>query len=181
MSKLTDKFHAINIINPHAFYERGQVFITYRKGGSLAAGWHVHKRGSQTNPDGHFLDGKDKLFVLFRSSGDTHKERRASALKQAQDWAAEQYGVTEWAKDPFGGYGEASYVKARTAHLKAASADVPARNARVRLKDGREGTLVFRTFPESDLYRIVAEEEGPHGRPRNTYPEVTRDEFEVIE
>lgn len=118
MSKLTESFRSIRVFNPHDFYatRRGQAYIEYttadRGRGGRSAYWAVYGVGFDTNPDGHWRDYGRKTFPVYS------REDKASQLEAAQEWAA-RYGITDWAKDPYGGWGDAEFVKQRVAELKA--------------------------------------------------------------
>lgn len=122
MSKLTDQLREIRIFNDHGFFNDGgtQVYISYspaeRGRAYKSACWQVHRfvngREVQTDPDGHWRDYGRKTFSAYR------REDKAPALERAQAWCAERYGITEWARSPFGGYGDAEFVKARLKELK---------------------------------------------------------------
>lgn len=125
MSKATDVFRAAKVFNSHNFYGHGNVYITYTPNdygrGGRSAYWAVCRPGFKTDAEAHWRDYGNKTFTLYRHQG-THAQRRAASLADAQAWAAERYGITEWAKDPYGSFGEAGFVKARIAELKNAVA-----------------------------------------------------------
>lgn len=141
MGKLTESLRPFRIFNAYQFYaggtdqktgapnETGRVFISYRPQGvgrdMTVAAWMVYRVGYKTNPDGPGYDHGNKSFTLPNAGMDvTLKERKAEALAEAQKWAGEKYGISEWAKDPYGSYGEAEFVKARVKELKAAVKEV---------------------------------------------------------
>jgi len=116
--RLVEDLRMIHVVNPHDFYNgetpQGQVFVSYRPGDSWhSPGWHVSRKGYILSDD-KFRPAKE--FVSWE--GSTAKERKEQALADAQAWASERYGITEWGKDPFGSYGEASFVAERLAGLE---------------------------------------------------------------
>jgi hypothetical protein len=113
VSKLTESFREVGVHNPYEFYGKGNVFLQFRPSDSrrcVTSAWGVHRPGFKTAPDGHWTDYGDKYF---------HGPFRGEALVEAQEWAGKRYKIEEWARDPFGCYGDASFVKARVAALKA--------------------------------------------------------------
>lgn len=139
MSKFTEALRALGrdngaVYNAHGFYVDGEpgerVWITYTPGERgrffREGGAHVNRavdgRDVKTDPKGHWTQNGRKFFgaSTMRHPGLTAPEARRRAIEQAQAWATETYGVgTEgWARDPFGGYGPADFVKARTKILK---------------------------------------------------------------
>lgn len=134
MSKITEAAYALardeRVINAHDFYRPlgPVVFITYSaeqpgRGYEPAkfsiSAFNASGQQVKTNPDGHWRDYGLKTFNLLGHRG-TLKERRAAALAEAQAWASAKYGVQEWKRDPWGGWGEAAKVDARVAQIKAA-------------------------------------------------------------
>ena len=61
--------------------------------------------GFRTDPTGKFLDYGAKTFVVAKA------RQKTTVLKQALAWAMEQYGVTTWVCDPFGGWQDAAVAK----------------------------------------------------------------------
>mgnify|MGYP001578085153 CR=1 FL=1 len=112
MSKLTDKFKLVGIYNSHNFYwEAGEPFITYSPAvsgrGGQSARWRVFKPGVSLSE--HWDDHGAKTFLKW---GDKKK-----SFAEAQAWEGEKFGVTEWMRDPFGSYGNRTFVEARTKEL----------------------------------------------------------------
>lgn len=101
-----------NIANSHNVCSAfgGKVFISYvpeETGRSYrAAGWNVCGIGFKTDPDGWWGNHGAKTFDVhaFRTYEMTHHEAKAAAFEAAKAWCVEKYGLTEWVKDPFGGY-----------------------------------------------------------------------------
>jgi len=116
MSRLTDSFREAEVRNPHEFYNgdeaAGQVFIAYSSGDT----WHA--RAWIVYHIGHDISGNDSLRSGKEFLAGGNKERRAAALGEAQDWAAQRYGIKDWVRDPYGSYGEKTFVAARTKELK---------------------------------------------------------------
>lgn len=113
MSKLTESLRAVGVFNPHDFYGNGNVYLAFRRVDSrrcVTSAWGVHRPGFKTEPDGFWGNYGNKYF---------HGGFRGDALVAAQKWAGERYKIEEWARDPFGSYGDAAFVKARIAALKA--------------------------------------------------------------
>lgn len=148
MSKFTNELKDLSIHNESGFYETGRVYIVYSPSTtgrlSRSARWIVCRPGYKTDPDAHFMDNGNKVFSVWGASGMSLKELRAQKLKEAQQWVEEMYGpVTEWKKDPFGGWSDASYVKARTKALKAALKALPFRTGdQVRVEGQDEVRIV---------------------------------------
>lgn len=65
--------------------------------------WSVWSPFFQTDPNAPWYDYGHKTFSLG-VNGDSHKQRKDTALSNATAWAAEQYGVTQWAKNRQGDY-----------------------------------------------------------------------------
>ncbi len=123
MSKLTDALRDCRVFNDHEFFnEKGQVWVAYNAAdggrGGRAAHATVYRRGYKTHPDGHWRDYGNKTFSSYSERRPEGTSPKAHCIALAQAWAAERYGVTEWARSPFGGYGDAAFVKARLAALK---------------------------------------------------------------
>jgi hypothetical protein len=113
VSKLTESFREVGVYNLHEFYGKGNVYLHFHPSDSrrcFTRGWGVFRPGYPTDPKAHWMDYGNKYF---------HGGFRGEALVQAQAWAGKRYGIKEWARDPFGGYGDAAFVKARVKTLKA--------------------------------------------------------------
>lgn len=121
MSKLTDSFHEVGVHNAWEFYGRGTPFIAYRpQEGVFGSRWQVVRPGFKTDPSAHWSDHGYKTFTVFGQDGATHARKKELARGEAEEWASERYGINEWKKDPFGSYGEASFIDARIRELKTA-------------------------------------------------------------
>lgn len=128
MSTLAERLRTIRVFNDHAFFNgtepAGQVWLSYhpREPRDVrGAYWAVYRKNIKTDPEGPWYFYGNKAFSAY-SRGPSGESPRAVALKQAQDWCAIQYGITEWKRTPFGGYGDATFVKSRLAQLKAMNA-----------------------------------------------------------
>jgi hypothetical protein len=132
MSKTIDLLRTAGVFNDHGFFDgsdgpRSEVWVAYFS--DLSRGGHgryarVYRRSHETDPAGPWYHNGNKAFygVTRTSEGMT---QRAHCLALAQEWAGEQYGITEWARTPFGGYGDAGFVKRRLAELKEQAKSVP--------------------------------------------------------
>lgn len=120
MSKLTDSFRTVGVFNPYAFHG-DEPYIEYRPNGDsrsmIYAAWGIHAKGRKLSD--HWRDNGVKFVHVNFALGATFADRKATALAAAQKWASERFGITEWARSPYGSYGEAGHVKARVAELKA--------------------------------------------------------------
>lgn len=120
MSKIKDKLGEVKVHNAHNFAGHGNVYIAYSPNeyGRIMrpARWQVVRPGFKTDPDGHWMNYGHKTFLLV-NAGETHKEKKEIALEEAKAWASERYGITEWAKTPFGDWMDADFVKARLKEL----------------------------------------------------------------
>ena len=115
MSKLTEKFREKRVYNPYEFYGELEPYIVYHPSRPFhSANWAVIKRG--VNMGRAWYDDGCRTFRGFGMPGEG--TRRARALLEAQAWASEKFGIKEWARDPFGSYGEAEFVKRRIKELK---------------------------------------------------------------
>jgi hypothetical protein len=141
MSKLKDSLRTVGVFNPYHFYRSAEqegavVHIDYYPNGNQRAGqyahWAVALGTVNLDPEGNtghrFLIKSKDFSVTFTHSDDprfsrrgTFAEARQAALREAQDWANKKFGKRPWAKDPWGGYGDAVYVAERLAELKAAA------------------------------------------------------------
>lgn len=120
MSKLTESFRTVRVVNPYDFYQ-GRPYVWYQPNGPsrsmVYAAWMVAPpRGKKF--EGHWHDYGNKSFGLYDGDGGTHAVRKATSLAMAISWAKYTLGIQEWAKDPYGSYGEAKFVKARISELK---------------------------------------------------------------
>lgn len=121
MSKLVEAYREIGVYNPHSFAGHGNVFIHYSPNEvgriSRPAVWRVYRVGFKTDPGAFWMDNGSKAFQLYRYDG-THAERKIACLEEAKTWASERYGITEWARTPFGSWMDAAFVKERMLELK---------------------------------------------------------------
>lgn len=112
MSKLTDKLALAGIHNSSGYAGKGNVFIWRRAGDSWTTpAFLVHRVGYKTDASAHFQDHGNKSFIIM------NREDVQSALSDAQKWAGKRYGIEEWAKNPFGDWMDAEFIKKRTAEL----------------------------------------------------------------
>jgi hypothetical protein len=120
VSKLTEKLRTVGVFNPYGFYG-DHPYIGSRAREARAcrcAAWMVHKKNEVL----------DNAWYNYGARAFTHggRESKKKALADAQAWASDKFGIKEWARDPFGSYGEASFVKARVAELvRKANAVIP--------------------------------------------------------
>lgn len=127
MSELVEALREVRVFNDHEFFNgdtpAGQVFLSYTSDlgrGGRGRYWHVHRVGYKTDPKGHWHHYGSKAFDAYGTRDGM--SARATALEDAKAWATAKYGITAWARTPFGSHGDAAFVKARTAELKAALA-----------------------------------------------------------
>jgi hypothetical protein len=114
MSKLTEAYRTIGIINDYDFAGHGNVYICRVTGGNRfisISSWQVVRPGYITKPRGNAFDAHQSFTIYGR--GDN-----IPALERAKEWASKRYGIKEWAKTPFGSWVDADFVKKRTAELK---------------------------------------------------------------
>jgi hypothetical protein len=98
MSKLEDQLRAIRVFNTHELLLRfgvpgRDVGLTYYPPETRSVRPNMTKVYSptfKTNPKAHWSDYFCKVFI----------GNRAESMPEAQAWASEQYGITEWAPDP---------------------------------------------------------------------------------
>ena len=103
MSKLTEVLREKKVYNEYLFYGK-QPYIGYRSAHSvIPACWAVCKLG--INLGEAWYDYGSRTFSAWGN--------RKKALGEAQAWASEKFGVKVWARDPFGSYGEAEFIKKR--------------------------------------------------------------------
>ena len=111
MSQLTEQFRAKGIYNLSNFYDN-QPYIYYRPRSEGVGGsqrWIVCKKGEQLSAA--WYDYGAKTFLVW---GDKKK-----AFADAQAYVTEKWGITEFARDPFCGYGDATFVKSRIKEILA--------------------------------------------------------------
>jgi|ERR1044071_5442003 hypothetical protein len=107
MSKLTEQLNLLGMHNDHEFAGEDQrVYIRYAPRSHVSftgvAGWRVTVRGM----------AQSKVFSTYGIS-------RLQAFEQAKAWAGKQYGITAWARTPFGSWMEKRFVEERLKELKA--------------------------------------------------------------
>lgn len=69
--------------------------------------WRVYRPGYETDPHGHWSDGRNKTFTVH-SRGDKEAKRL-----EAIEWAVYVYNITgEWERDPWGGWHPAGTLEA---------------------------------------------------------------------
>jgi len=122
VSKLTTDLRRINIYNPYDFYG-DEVYLSHRSAEPRAvspAAWLVTKKGVPLGS--HWSDGDSKSFSHV---GQPLGPEGKATLALAQAFAAERFGVTGWARDPFSGYGPAVYVAEHLAFLAPLLAALP--------------------------------------------------------
>jgi hypothetical protein len=144
-----DDFRAAGVVNSWEFYGHGRPYISYVSGGGrgqLSSRVQVVRPGyrTDTSANAHFLDNGHKTFELYHHPGTT-SERKTAAIAEAQTWAGARYGISEWARDPFGSYGEAAFVKERVHELKVKAAEIV--NAATREKKLEELTQLSEELP----------------------------------
>lgn len=111
MSKLTDKLNAKGIYNDYYFFGDNP-YITYQSGDSracISSGFMVFKRGLKLSDA--WYDHGGKKFIVFGRKDKDDKFAKAVAFIQSE------FGVGEVARCPFGGYGDAEYIKYRIKEL----------------------------------------------------------------
>jgi len=122
MSKLTESYRDVRVFNVANFYnsKHGQVYIAYNAAdhgrGGRGASVQVMGVGFKTDPDSAWYNYDRKTFLPYNKPG-TAAERRAATVAEAKAWATERYGVTEWARDPYGCWGDAAFITKRKAQL----------------------------------------------------------------
>ena len=81
---------------------KNNLFIDYAPGTSgLAAHyayWQVVGVNMRTDPQGHWLYGKNKTFTVHG------RDEKVLKLKEAMEWCHRKYGTLGFEKDPFGGH-----------------------------------------------------------------------------
>lgn len=118
MNKKAEVLSAVGVHNPHNFcvFGSGTVYIDYSPRdtgrGGHSASWQVTGVNHKTDPSGPWYNYGRKTWTCAVSD-------RAEKLAAAKAWASERYGITEWAKDPFGGWQDKRVVDAVNAKLKA--------------------------------------------------------------
>lgn len=111
MSKLTDKLNAKNVYNDWGFFGN-HPFIWHRREDSracISSSWMVTKKGFRLSEA--WYDHGDMSFV---NSG---RKDKAEKFAEAVAYIQSKFGVGEVARSPFGGYGDAEYIKSRIKEL----------------------------------------------------------------
>lgn len=122
-TKLRELFSTVGVFNPHNFaaVEGAPVYVSYRKEESgrayQSAAWQVIRVGLKTDPDAHWRDQGNATFGVYR------RDQKATQEVAAKAWASERYGVTEWAKTPYGTWMDKTFVEKRVAELTARAAE----------------------------------------------------------
>src|ERR1700693_3457118 len=109
MSKLTETLRARGIYNSYGFFgEHPYISWTQNGGRTVLPSWFgVHKRDQD-------LGGAWYHYGVKTFAGHS---RDKVALADAQAWASKKFGIKEWARDPFGSWGDAGYIKQRIMEL----------------------------------------------------------------
>ena len=101
MSKLADTLREMRVFNTHGILTRFVVLDVTSISCTYAPADPMHSHKStvyspffKTAPDAAWYDYGCKAFV----------GKRSESMPQALAWAEAQYGVSEWAPSPFGGY-----------------------------------------------------------------------------
>lgn len=98
--------NAAGIHNSHNVCHEGggSVYIFYKPRGLgrsyRSPKWAVDGIGFHVDSTAEWIDHGCKVFTCNR---DTREQR----LADAKAWASEKYGISEWARDPFGGWQDA--------------------------------------------------------------------------
>lgn len=111
MSKLTDQFRARGVYNEYEFFGE-QPYITYYAAEPRTLGsarYMVFKRGVDLGQAWYDRGGR-----AFLRWGD-----RREALAAAQKFVTERFGITEFARCPFGAFGDSTFIKARIKEILA--------------------------------------------------------------
>lgn len=126
MSLLTDAFRVAGVFNSASFYGETPYVVRYPRDGYRdvwPSQWCVIARGQDLNEGrGHYRlqewhgTGSRKGFSY------SSRETVAQVREEAIQWARERFGIEDWARDPYGSYGPAEFVAARTAELKGLAA-----------------------------------------------------------
>ena len=108
MSKITEELKKHKIYNLYEFY--GEIpYIWYRPSGgsrsSSVSAWMVTKHGYRL--DDSWYNHGSRAFIVF------NRKDKPIKLLEAETWASDKFGIKEWARDPFGGYGPSDFIKTR--------------------------------------------------------------------
>ena len=100
-SKLAKELREIEVFNTHGllmrFGGKKDVAITYSgydRIFRLSAGARVYSPHMQTDPNAHWQQNGQKFFTPYTSGS------KKGAIEAAKDWCREQYGITEWDRNP---------------------------------------------------------------------------------
>jgi len=121
MSKALDALRAIGIYNPHNAVKQALhagvgngIYLSRRTQDTgrwyRSAAWQVISVTGKTNPESHWQDQGQKTFDIYERTSEE------GMLNKAKAFAAENYGITEWAKIP--GLGRALFPVAVAAWVK---------------------------------------------------------------
>ncbi len=119
MSKLTDKLNARGFHNSWEFF-MNEPYISFYPAKSQAcrpATFRIHKRDQKLSDAWYDYGAKS-----FSFSGQQGKKE---AFAKAQAWASSHFDIKEWARNPFGDWGEAGFIQKRTVEILA----LPDKNA----------------------------------------------------
>lgn len=123
MSAVKEALRSVRVFNDHEFFDgsdgvTSEVYVSYTPSfarSPVGAYWAVYRRGYRTDKDGPWYYHGSKGFSAYGREG------KKAALVEAQEWARGRYGIAEWKRTPFGGYGEKSFVERRLRELRAAA------------------------------------------------------------
>jgi hypothetical protein len=113
MSKLTEALRARGVYNSWEFFGN-EPYISFCSADSRAcrpATFSVHKRDKKLSDAWYDYGAKSFCF----SGGEGKKE----AFAEAQAWASNHFNIQAWARNAFGEWGEAEFVRMRTAEILA--------------------------------------------------------------
>lgn len=88
-------------------------YVWFRNGfkkRSVVSAWQVLVPGRRTDPDGTYVDGFNKTFLVSDPGA-------LSAPERAKQWATEVYGVRDWVKTPYGSWTSKAHLDARLREL----------------------------------------------------------------
>lgn len=106
MSAASDRLRdKLRIYNPYGVVEYAaklgvgpNIWINYRSAtrgrGYHSAAWQVIRTGDKTDPNGPWYNNGHKTFNVYA------RKYRTPQLEAAKAWAAQQYGIAEWATIP---------------------------------------------------------------------------------
>ena len=110
-----EALRGVEVRNGHEFAGHGKVYIVRHAAESGRGGGgariRVYRPGYMTDPNGAWYDYKNKTFIY--SGNAEFKEK----LQEAMEWCRIRYGITDWAKTPFGDWMDAAFVEARIKEL----------------------------------------------------------------